>query len=283
LFGISRQAYYKGLSARRSKIDSYKQVLDLVVEKRIRMPRIGTRKLYYLLANSFKYNELKIGRDQLFDILRANNMLVKVRKSYQKTTDSKHWLKKYSNLIKDLDIKRPEQVWVSDITYIPTEEGHNYLSLVTDTYSKQIMGYHLSEDLKAEGCVRALQMAIMNRKYDHPLIHHSDRGVQYCSKEYQSLLVENSIKPSMCEQYDPYENAVAERVNGILKDEFSIERAFSKHLEAVNVIKESIMIYNHERPHLSCQMMTPAKMHGQRKITIKKWKKKSSKTVALEL
>ncbi len=131
------------------------------------MPRIGTRKLYYLLANSFKYNALKIGRDKLFDILKANNMLVKARKSYQKTTDSKHWLKKYPNLIKDLDIQRPEQVWVSDITYIATAEGHNYLSIVTDAYSKQIMGYHLSEDLKAEGSVKALQMAIKNRKYTH--------------------------------------------------------------------------------------------------------------------
>lgn len=252
--------------------------MGLVQQIRLQMPRLGTRKLRHLLQG-----QLQVGRDKLFSILRGRGLLVQPRKSYQKTTNSRHWMKKHSNLVEGLKIERPEQVWVSDITYIPTREGHSYLSLVTDAYSKKIMGYHLAEDLRAEGPVRALRMAIGRRKYGHGLIHHSDRGLQYCSADYQQLLEEAQIKPSMTEKYDPYQNAVAERVNGILKDEFSLARGFAHHLEAVAVIAESVGIYNRQRPHLSCHLLTPEQMHGQQELEVKQWKKKTSNTKALEV
>lgn len=229
--------------------------------KRIRMPRLGTRKLYHLLQEEFLSKGIKVGRDQLFRVLRVNNLLVKRKKSYHKTTNSKHWLKKHKNLIASLEITRPEQVWVADITYIPTQDGHNYLSLITDAYSRQIMGYHLAEDLKTDGPLVALKMALSNRLYNESIIHHSDRGLQYCSYEYQHMLREHHLITSMTESYDPYQNAIAERVNGILKDEFNLEQGFKQHLQAVQIIKESIEIYNTERPHFSCGLETPAYTH----------------------
>lgn len=242
---------------------------------------MGTRKLCYRLQQALSGH--KIGRDKLFSILRVNNLLIKPRKQYRKTTDSKHWLKKHKNLIADIALVKPEQVWVADITYIPTRQGHRYLSLVTDAYSKQIMGYHLSESLNAAGCLKALDMAIKARRYNHELIHHSDRGLQYCCEDYQQMLLKAGIKPSMTEQYDPYQNAVAERVNGILKDEFDLERGFAAHLEAVEVIKESVEIYNQIRPHSSCGYLTPQQMHQQQDVKLKKWKKKTSKAITLEV
>ncbi|AKD05510.1 hypothetical protein PKOR_04170 [Pontibacter korlensis] len=245
------------------------------------MPRLGTRKLYHLLQGQLR--ELKVGRDKFFSILRDRALLVRPKKSYHKTTNSKHWMKKHKNLVEGLKIHRPEQVWVSDITYIPTREGHSYLWLITDAYSKKIVGYHLSGDLRAEGPVEALRMAIGKNKYGLSLTHHSDRGLQYCSDEYQQLLEKAQIKPSMTERYDPYQNAVAERVNGILKDEFDLERGFSHHLEAVQVIAESGGIYNTLRPHLSCHLLTPEQMHRQQELEVKQWKKKTSNTNALEV
>lgn len=234
------------------------------------MPRLGTRKLYHLLKEEFVSKGIKVGRDQLFRILRVNNLLVKRKRSYQKTTNSKHWLKKHKNLIESLVITHPEQVWVADITYIPTEDGHNYLSLITDAYSRRIMGYHLAEDLKTDGPLSALKMALSNRISNNSIIHHSDRGLQYCSYEYQQILQENDLIASMTESYDPYQNAIAERVNGILKDEFNLEQGFKEHLQAVQVIKESINIYNNERPHFSCDLNTPAFIHKNKSLEFQK-------------
>ena len=241
---------------------------------RSKMPRLGTRKLYYLLKDELMARDIKIGRDVLFNFLRAEQLLIKPKRSYTKTTDSKHWMKKYSNLILDMEITRPEQVWVSDITYIKTTSGNSYLSLVTDAYSKKIMGYELLENLSAAGPVRALNMALKNRKYKDVLIHHSDRGLQYCSAEYVQRLKDNHIDISMTQNGDPYENAIAERVNGILKYEFLWIDGFKDHLQAIQVIKQSIGIYNQDRPHLSCQMMTPEATHDQQKIKRKLWNKK---------
>lgn len=256
----------------------------MVMEIRMRMPRIGTRKLYYLLRPAFEAKDLNLGRDKLFKILRANNLLVKPKKNYQKTTNSRHWLKKHNNIVKDLDITQSEQVLVSDITYIDTCEGHNYLSLVTDAYSKKIMGYNLADNMRSEESEIALKMAIKNFKYkNRETIHHSDRGLQYCSSGYQKILNKNNIQPSMTEAYDPYENAIAERVNGILKNEFNLDRSFKDHEEAKEVIKDVIDIYNNERPHLSCKYLTPEQMHSQNELKRKTWKKKTSKAMALEV
>lgn len=227
------------------------------------MPRLGTRKLYHLLKEDFRTHHLKVGRDQLFRILRVNHLLVHPRKSYHKTTNSKHWLRKHKNLIQNMSIDHPEQVWVADITYIPTKEGHNYLSLITDAYSRKIMGFHLAEDLKTDGPLKALKMALRNRLFNGSIIHHSDRGLQYCSYEYQKLLAENLMSSSMTESYDPYQNAIAERINGILKDEFNLQQGFREHSIAGKVIKESIEIYNTERPHFSCELLTPTIRHKQ--------------------
>lgn len=160
---------------------------------------------------------IKIGRDVLFNFLRAEHLLIKPKRSYVKTTNSKHWMKKYSNLIKDIELTKPEQLWVSDITYIKTDNGHEYLSLITDAYSKKIMGYELLNNLSTAGPLKALDMALKNRKYNHDLIDHSDRGLQYCSAGYITKLNKHNIKISMTENGDPYENAIAERINGNTK------------------------------------------------------------------
>jgi transposase InsO family protein len=247
------------------------------------MPQIGTRKLYYLIKDELNELEIKLGRDVLFNFLRAEHLLIKPKRSYVKTTNSKHWMKKYPNLIKEMEVTKPEQLWVSDITYIQTDRGHNYLSLITDAYSKKIMGYELLDNLSTAGPLKVLESALKSRKYKHDLVHHSDRGLQYCSAEYVSKLSENDVRISMTENGDPYENAIAERINGILKYEFLIKDGFKNHLEALDVIKETIDIYNHERPHLSCNMLTPNQTHLQQKIIIKKWKKKTSEVFTPEV
>lgn len=236
------------------------------------MHRVGTIKLYDLIKDDMARNNIMLGRDKLFTFLRQENMLVKKKKNYTKTTDSFHRFHKHKNLIKGLEVTAPEQVWVSDITYIRTEQGHEYLSLITDYYSKRIMGYHLADNLKTESSLKALEMAIRSRRYPgRELIHHSDRGFQYCSDDYTAMLSSNNIQPSMTEAYDPYENAVAERVNGILKDEFDIGEGFTHHAQAAKEIKYAIETYNSLRPHFSCDMMTPQQAHAMGKFKLKKW------------
>lgn len=235
-------------------------IKPIVQEIRIQMPRLGTRKLYYLLKSKFDKTGIKIGRDAFFDYLRSENMLIKPRKNYTTTTNSKHWLRKYPNLMKDVKLERPEQVFVSDITYIKTKQRTHYLSLVTDAYSRKIMGYKLSDDMSAENVVQALMMAVDHRITDHPLIHHSDRGLQYCSSIYQLELNKNTIKPSMTDGYDCYQNALAERINGILKQEFLFHTC-NTLTELAILIKESINTYNKNRPHLSLNLKTPNFIH----------------------
>lgn len=272
LFGYSKQAYFKRLSSCRSDYDRDK-VRHLVMNIRSELPRLGTRKLYHLMKEDLKTEAIKLGRDRLFDFLREEHLLIGKRKRYTKTTHSKHWMRKYPNLTKELQLTRPEQLWVADITYLNTKNGNEYLHLITDAYSKQIMGYELSSDLRACSTTKALRRALKNRKYNHSLIHHSDRGLQYCSSEYTQVLKSNNISISMTEQYAPYENAVAERVNGILKDEFGLDRLFRSNKELHQQLQESIYAYNHIRPHLSLHMMTPIKAHDQSNVTIKKWSK----------
>lgn len=283
MFGLSRPSYYKNKTNRIKRNADLTIVRDIVMRIRCKMPRIGTRKLYYLIKDELNVLHIKIGRDVLFNLLRAEHLLIKPKRSYVKTTNSKHWMKKYPNLIKNIEVTKPEQLWVSDITYIQTEQGHNYLSLVTDAYSKKIMGYELLDNLSTAGPLKALESALKNRKYTHDLIHHSDRGLQYCSTDYINTLNEHNVIISMTENGDPYENAIAERINGILKYEFLIIDGFKNHLEALKVIKESVGIYNDERPHLSCEMLTPNQTHLQQKIQIKKWKKKTSKVFTSEV
>jgi transposase InsO family protein len=220
---------------------------------------------------------LKIGRDKFFGILRANHLLVEARRSSHVTTDSHHRFRKHKNLILEMPILRPEQVWVSDITYIGKREKPCYLSLVTDAYSKRIMGYYVADNMSTESSALALKMAIKNRQTNTPaLIHHSDRGVQYCSDGYQKILLKNKIQCSMTNNGDPYENAVAERINGILKQEFVID-TYHEDLDIMReIVKEAIDIYNNQRPHYSNYMLTPKQMHSQSEIKMRTYKRKNS-------
>lgn len=253
----------------------------MVKEVRKKMPRIGTRKLYHILKDPLL--ELHVGRDKLFAILKANHLDILPKRSYHVTTNSHHRFRKHKNLISEITPTRPEQIWVSDITYIGKRDNHTYLALVTDAYSKKIVGYDISKSLSADGSVRALQMAINNRNHKHEsLIHHSDRGFQYCCDTYQKVISNNRILCSMTETYDPYANAVAERVNGILKDEFLLEN-FDIPLQHMKLlVQESVHIYNNLRPHLSCYMLTPVQMHKQRDVKIKTYKSKESLKTNLE-
>jgi putative transposase len=260
LFGISRQGFYQKENRHHHRLLQLQQVKQLVVEQRMEMPRLGGRKVYYLIKASLEDNHIKLGRDGLFDFLRLEHMLIKPRKSYTKTTWSKHWLHKHPNLIKETKLIRPEQVWVSDITYVPTKKGNTYLSLITDAYSRKIVGHHLSDDLRTEGVSLALRMAIAGRKTRLPLIHHSDRGLQYCSAEYQQVLSAQQIQPSMTDGYDCYQNALAERINGILKDEFLLTTC-NDSTQLKQVITESIQIYNTKRPHMNLNYKTPTFIH----------------------
>lgn len=260
MFGISRQAIYQAQNRIDRRTKELSLIKPFVQALRMEMPRLGTRKLYYLLKDEFQDLNIKIGRDAFFDYLRSEQLLIRPKKNYTKTTYSKHWLRKHPNLINETKIEHPEQVFVSDITYIKSKERTHYLSLVTDAFSRKIMGYKLSDDMSAENVVQALRMAIKNRKTEKALIHHSDRGLQYCSSIYQCELNSNAIIPSMTDGHDCYQNALAERMNGILKQEFLIETCNTGR-ELKVLINESINTYNNKRPHLSLKMKTPNFMH----------------------
>jgi putative transposase len=271
LFGVNRQVYYRSKRATQKSQETASKVVKMVMEVRQQMPRIGTRKLHYLLKDQL--NEIGIGRDKLFTILKANHMLMKPKRSYRKTTDSNHWYRKHKNLIEDITPVMPEQIWASDITYLGNRSNHRYLALVTDTYSKKIVGYDLSASLGADGAIRALKMGLRQRSYkEKKLIHHSDRGFQYCCENYQKVLARKKVRCSMTETYDPYANAVAERVNGILKQEFLLEDYNVKLPIMKELVRNSIEIYNKKRPHYSCAMKTPEQMHKQDQIRIKSYK-----------
>jgi transposase InsO family protein len=275
--GRTRQSWYEHTWHQRASHAGEEEALMLVQTVRRQMPRIGTRKLYHLLQQQFEERRLGVGRDKLFTLLRNKGLLVAKRRRYTRTTDSRHWMRKYENLVKDVTLVRPEQVFVSDITYISTERGYNYLSLVTDACSKKIMGYALREDLSPKGCLQALEMALDNRTGDAPLIHHSDRGLQYCSKDYVEVLRNHDVGISMTQNGDPYENAIAERVNGILKEEFYLSETFTSHAQASEHIGQSIQIYNTQRPHLTCHMMTPEVAHRSSTLNLRCWKRKTKK------
>jgi transposase InsO family protein len=217
---------------------------------------------------------LKVGRDALHQLLFNEGLIIRSKRKYAVTTDSKHWMKKYPNLIKNMVVQESEQIWVSDITYILVGDNFNYLSLITDAYSKLIIGFCLHHSLEAEGCLNALNMALEQRVKTTSLIHHSDRGSQYCCNDYVKLLQGKEVKISMTNKGDPYENAIAERVNGILKKDFNLSRAFSEHEEALVAVSKSIHAYNHLRPHMSCNYLTPVEAHQMTGPLKKNWKPK---------
>jgi len=260
-FNLKRDAYYKFQKRFVVKKQIEKQVVRLVNKSRRTLPREGTRKLLESLRDDFIGLGLKMGRDRLFSILREHDLLVKRKKFSCRTTNSYHRFHKYGNIIKDLKITRPNQVWVSDITYIRTVNGFCYLALITDLYSRKIVGYDLSDSLELNGCVRALNKAIHKVKGTKGLIHHSDRGIQYCSNVYTQILKRKNIEISMTEENHCYENAVAERGNGILKDEFYLDQTFTSLVQAKRATKNAIDLYNSKRLHLSLNFKTPDYVH----------------------
>ena len=269
LFGNSRQAWYKKQKTIFRRAVEEQLIIDMVCDVRKEMPRIGGRKLAKILAD----NKMIIGRDALFNILARNGLLVRRRRNRIKTTQSYHWLRKYRNLIKGLKLTGPHQLWVSDITYIKTVEEVLYLFLITDAYSKKIIGYRLADTLEARHAIAALKMALKQKpKGIQYLIHHSDRGVQYCCNDYVKLLRKAEIQISMTEDGDPLDNPIAERVNGILKDEWLYEVDNLDSMTARSYIPQIINIYNNKRPHLSIDMLTPHKAHQMQGEIKRRWK-----------
>ena len=256
-FGLKRDAYYKYKKRADKRLKLEQQIIQVVQRKRKSLPREGVRKLKKSLKDDFDRANLKVGRDTLFNILRKHNMLTLRKKPSYRTTNSLHRFYKYNNIIKNLEVTRPNQVWVSDITYIRTVKGFCYLALITDVYSRKIVGWDLSNSLELSGCVRALNKALYQAKDTNGLIHHSDRGIQYCSNVYTQILKRNNIGISMTEENHCYENAMAERVNGILKDEFYLDQTFDSTAHAKRAAKNAIKLYNEIRLHLSLDFKTP--------------------------
>lgn len=256
-FGLKRDAYYKYKARADKRLKIEQQIISIVRKKRKSLPREGVRKLKVSLDHEFTKANLKVGRDNLFNVLRKHNMLTLRKKTSARTTNSYHRFYKYYNIIKDVKVIRPNQVWVSDITYIRTIKGFCYLALITDIHSRKIVGYDLSDSLELKGCVRALNKAIYQAKDINGLIHHSDRGIQYCSNVYTKILKRNNINISMTEENHCYENAIAERVNGILKDEFYLDQTFDNVAHAKRATKNAINLYNEIRLHLSLDYKTP--------------------------
>ena len=256
-FGLKRDAYYKYKSRADKRLKLEQQIIEIVRNRRKSLPREGVRKLIKSLDIEFSKANVKVGRDTLFAVLRKHQMLTLRKKTSARTTNSYHRFYKYNNLIKNMQVNKPNQVWVSDITYIRTVKGFCYLALITDMHSRKIVGYDLSDSLELRGCVRALNKAIYQAKDTKQLIHHSDRGIQYCSNVYTKILKRKKIDISMTEENHCYENAMAERVNGILKDEFYLDQTFDNVAHAKRVAKNAINLYNEVRLHLSLNYKTP--------------------------
>jgi len=285
LLGVTRQALYQREWHSKELSIKAELIIQQVIDIRKRHPVIGTRKLYTMLQPFLLEHQIKTGRDKLFDLLAAYKLLVRRRKRRISTTQSYHRFHKYPNLIREMTISGINQLWVSDITYYKARGRFVYLSFVTDAYSHKILGFHLAETLETIHSLKALEMAINSvdcRQYK--IIHHSDRGIQYCCESYVKLLRDNGILISMTENGDPLENPIAERVNGIIKDEYLNHYRYTTIKEIEEKLNQVIACYNHERPHMSCSMFTPGKVH-QKHLTVRKnWKTyyRSNKSIAVQ-
>ena len=273
LFGKSRQAWHE--SFRRSTAQEMADivVIKLVEEIRAELPRLGTRKLLHLLAPKLEAHHIGIGRDRLYRLLSGQGLLLRHRRRNPHTTNSRHQFRKYPNLIREMVLTCPGQLWVSDITYLRLKEGFCYLSIVTDAYSHKIIGHCLYHDLSRYGPMEALRQANQSKK-SLSVIHHSDRGLQYCCADYTQYLGLHRIQISMTEKGDPYENAIAERVNGILKGEFGLDQTFPTLGQAKTSVTKAVDRYNHLRPHASCDYHTPAMAHDMNGLLRRRWKNK---------
>ena len=275
-FGVSRQAYYQYNWETLSSTLEEEMVLLQVRDIRSRHRRMGGRKLHDMLQPFLLGHQIKIGRDAFFDLLSAHHLLVRRRKRKIQTTNSYHRLRKYPNLIREMVPTAINQIWVSDITYWKLGDDHLYISFITDAYSHKIVGYHVGETMETVESIHALRMALsgLPEGFAGDLIHHSDRGIQYCSRAYVNLLEEHRVRISMTENGDPLENAVAERINGIIKEEYLDNYTVETISEAKELLKVSVRLYNEERPHMSIGNFTPAQIHesGSAVLPEKLWK-----------
>jgi transposase InsO family protein len=266
---MTRQNYYARRKQRQRQQVDEDLVVQLVVAERQQHPRMGTRKLHFLFQGPLAEAGVKIGRDRMFEVLRERELLVEPKPAeYPRTTNSYHCLPVFTNRIKDLEVTKPNEVWVGDLTYIRTEMGFLYLALVTDKMSRKILGYHCGDTLEAEGCLQALEQALADLpKGAHP-IHHSDKGTQYCCHQYVERLAESGLSVSMTETNHCAENALAERVNGILKSEYALGTTFRCKQSARRAVSQAVHLCNHRRPHTSLQMRFPAEVHAHAESVI---------------
>jgi putative transposase len=264
VFGISKQAYYKRIKTQQTRALQQQAVINEVAKIRTRMPQTGARKLYKHLQPVLPDIKVKMGRDGLFDLLRNKGMLIGKTRQFHITTDSKHSFYTSPNILKDTEITHAEQAFVTDITYLKIDQGYAYLALVTDVFSKNLMGWSLDDNMKVSMVKEALTMANGNRIYKHEnVIHHSDRGRQYCCPEYAGFATQMGFVMSTTQASDPYENAVAERINGILKYEFGFSKTLPNIEVARKMMKQAVDIYNKERLHWSLNLKTPEEVHRQ--------------------
>ena len=261
--GLSRQAFYKGEKSRLRREVDEDAVVELVRQERALQPRLGARKLKVVIGPELARMGVSVGRDRLFEILREKDLLIEPTCGQPRTTDSRHFFYKYPNLQRCIEPSMPHQVLVGDLTYVRTEEGFLYLSLLTDGFSRKIVGHHANDTLEAEGCLETLKMALGQLSAGTNPIHHSDRGVQYCCREYIAMLDKRHIAISMTEVNHCYENAKAERVNGFLKQEYGLGRTFRTKALALEAIRQAILLYNERRPHQSLGYRIPAEVHLQ--------------------
>ena len=272
LFGLSRQAYYNYKKRRVQKYLETDQVIKLIKGVRTVHPRMGCRKIYDIIKLDLDIARIKIGRDKMFDLMSDNELLIRKRRRKAITTNSFHSFKRYKNLIQDFTPYQANQLWVSDITYIRNGGEFMYLFLITDAYSKKVVGYKLGRTLETKHAIDSLEQALKSAVRTEGLIHHSDRGIQYCSNNYVKLLQDYNVEISMTENSDPRENALAERINGILKEEYIEPLKRKGNLGLSDIIDTAIYRYNQLRPHLSCNMMTPSDTHTMKGEIKKRWK-----------
>ncbi|RZM12100.1 MAG: IS3 family transposase [Pedobacter sp.] len=268
VLGYSRQYVYKQQTDQHRQASKEGVVKALVHQQRQQLPRIGTRKLYYLIKANLIKQDIKFGRDKLFALMKRYDLKVKPRRRYTQTTMSKHWLRKWPNIAKHIFVTRPDQVWVSDITYLKTEQGNCYLNMITDVFSRKIVGFAVDDNMETKSMITALDMAIKQRRNPAlPTVHHSDRGLQYCSKEYVQMTADNNLLLSMTENGDPYENALAERMNRTIKEEFGLDQILASKAIVKPLVAQSIHLYNQKRPHLALNLNTPNAVY-QAKIPV---------------
>jgi putative transposase len=258
----SRQSYYKALKSQEKRLTDGELLLKLVQPIRQLMPRVGGRKLHFMLGKELNQKALKIGRDRFFQWLKDHDLLIRPKRTYVHTTQSNHRFWIHENLTAQITLDKPNKLWVSDITYVRTLEGFCFLALITDAYSRKIVGYDVSDSLELEGCRSALKGAVQTASDISQLMHHSDRGIQYCSWPYTDFLRQQGIRISMAAKGNCYENALAERVNGILKNEFNLDFTFKTKEQAIKAVHQSVYIYNQYRPHWAINLQTPQQRHA---------------------